>query len=159
MDDLTEQRLTEQGLAPGFRLARGVCRYLVTAGFAPLTEFVPQRGARVDVIALGPKGEVWIVECKSSRADFISDRKWQTYLAWCDRFFWAVPPEFSLALLPEETGVILADDFGAEMVRMAAETRLAAARRRALTQAFAHQAALRLARARDPGFGMTLDLP
>jgi hypothetical protein len=146
--------LPQKDTAPGMRLARGVCRYLADTGFAPLTEFAPERGARVDVMALGPKGEVWIIECKSSRADFTSDRKWQSYLAWCDRFFWAVSPDFPVSLLPADTGVMLGDDFGADLVRMAPEIPLAGARRRALTQAFARQAALRLARARDPGVGV-----
>ena len=44
-------------LLPGQRLARGVCRHLASLDFAPLEEFVPERGRRVDVMALGPKGE------------------------------------------------------------------------------------------------------
>ncbi len=62
---------------PGQRLARGVGRLLRSMDHAVLPEFVPARGLRVDVMSLGPKGEIWIVECKSSRADFTSDRKWQ----------------------------------------------------------------------------------
>ena len=77
------------GLLPGQRLARGVSRHLRTLDFAALPEFVPAPGLRVDLMALGPRGEIWIVECKSSRVDFISDCKWGGYLAWCDRFFWA----------------------------------------------------------------------
>ncbi|MCH2163420.1 MAG: MmcB family DNA repair protein, partial [Marinovum sp.] len=57
-------------LLPGQRLARGVARHLVNLGFNPIEEFVPTRGLRMDVLALGPKGEFWCVECKSSRADF-----------------------------------------------------------------------------------------
>lgn len=136
--------------APGMVLARGVCRCLTSLAFAPLTEFVPARGLRVDVMALGPRGEIWVIECKSSRADFQTDQKWQSYLAWCDRFFWAVDADFPTGLLPRETGLIMADGFGAEVVRMAPEMRLAPARRKALTQLFARQAAWRLARQADP---------
>ncbi len=137
-------------IRPGQGLARGVCRALAGMGFAPLTEFIPARGLRVDVIALGPKGEIWIVECKSSRADFQSDRKWQGYLPWCDRFFWAVGPDFPLDLLPEGGGLMLGDSYGAEIVQMPAPAVLAGARRKALLQAIARQAALRLARLGDP---------
>lgn len=147
---MSEERLSLQGLAPGVVLARGICRCMVSLGFAPLTEFVPARGLRVDVMALGPKGEIWVIECKSSRADFRSDQKWQGYLDWCDRFFWGVAPDFPTELLPEETGLILGDGFGAEVLRMAPEARLAPARRKALTQAFARQAAWRLGRSMDP---------
>lgn len=77
----------EQELQPGQLLARGVSRHLRSHGFVSVEEFVPERGKRVDVMALGPKGEIWVIECKSSRADFQSDQKWEGYLEWCDRYF------------------------------------------------------------------------
>nr|WP_240643410.1 MmcB family DNA repair protein [Paracoccus siganidrum] len=135
---------------PGQRLARGVARLLVSLDHAVLTEFVPARGLRVDLISLGPKGELWIVECKSSRADFACDRKWQGYLDWCDRYFWAVDGDFPAGLLPDDTGLILADPYGAEIRRMAPEARLAGARRNRLMRDFARAAALRLQRLQDP---------
>ncbi|MFT7058834.1 MAG: hypothetical protein ACJASV_001337 [Pseudorhodobacter sp.] len=137
-------------LAPGQRLARGVCRHLKTHNFVTIEEFVPASGLRVDVIALGPKGEIWVVECKSSRADFQSDQKWQGYLEWCDRFFWAVDADFPTELLPDETGLIFADSYDAEIIRMAPEAKLAGARRKVLTQGFARTAAQRLQALRDP---------
>lgn len=140
-----------EALTPGQRLARGTCRHLASLGFSTIEEFVPASGLRVDVMALGPKGEIWVVECKSSRADFAADHKWQGYLDWCDRFFWAVDTEFPVDLLPEETGLIIADAYDAEIQRMAPEARLAAARRAALTRAFARHAAGRLQALRDPG--------
>ncbi|MDP5308071.1 MmcB family DNA repair protein [Paracoccus spongiarum] len=136
---------------PGQRLARGVARLLVGLGHAVLCEFVPVRGLRVDLISIGPKGEIWIVECKSSRADLRADRKWQGYLGWCDRYFWAVDVDFPLGLLPEEGGLILADPYGAEIARMAPETRLAAPRRARLTRDIARVASLRLQGLADPG--------
>ncbi len=136
---------------PGQILARGVCRYLSEAlDFACLEEFVPERGKRVDVMAIGPKGEIWVVECKSCRADFTSDGKWDGYLDWCDRFFWAVDVDFPQELLPSETGLIIADGYGAELVREAEEAPLAAARRRVITRKFARDAARRLQGWRDP---------
>ncbi|SIS79629.1 MmcB family DNA repair protein [Paracoccus saliphilus] len=135
---------------PGQRLARGVARLLRSMDHAVLTEFVPIRGLRVDVISLGPKGELWIVECKSSRADFSSDRKWQGYLEWCDRYFWAVDADFPTDLLPADHGLILADPYDAEIQRMAPETRLAGARRAKVTRDFARAAALRLQGSIDP---------
>ena len=137
-------------LQPGQRLARGVCRHLAGHDFATVEEFSPERGRRVDVIALGPKGEIWVVECKSSRADFTSDAKWQGYLGWCDRYFWAVDAAFPTELLPAETGPIVADAYDAEILRMPPETRLAAARRTALTRRIARDAARRLQRLTDP---------
>jgi hypothetical protein len=138
-------------LAPGQILARGVCRALAAHNFAPLTEFVPAPGLRVDIIALGPKGEVWVIECKSSRADFVTDHKWQGYLDWCDRFFWAVAPDFPTAFLPQDQGLFLADGYGAELCRLPSETPLAPARRKALTLAIARQSMARLHRVADPG--------
>lgn len=115
-----------------------------------LTEFAPARGLRVDVMSLGPKGEIWVIECKSSRADFTADRKWQGYLDWCDRYFWAVDADFPAGLLPEGSGLILADPWGAEIARMAPETRLAGARRNRLMRDFARAAAARLQCIADP---------
>jgi hypothetical protein len=137
-------------LLPGQRLARGVCRHLRERDFASLTEFVPAPGLRVDIVALGPRGEIWIVEVKSSRADFISDRKWTGYLPWCDRFFWAIDEAFPRDLLPAEAGLIVGDDFDAAIERMPEPAPLAGARRRALTRRFARTAALRLALMTDP---------
>lgn len=140
---------------PGQRLARGVCRHLVSLGFATVEELVPAPGLRVDVMALGPKGEIWVVECKSSRADFAADRKWQGYLEWCDRYFWAVDPGFPTEILPPDSGLILGDDYDAAILRMAPDRPLPAARRRVLVQKFARHAALRLQALRDPGISVS----
>lgn len=123
-------------------------------GFASVTEFSPAPGLRVDVMALGPKGEIWVVECKSGRADFNADRKWHRYLDWCDRFFWAVAADFPTGLLPPDSGVILADRHGGEITRHGPQVTLAPARRKALTLAFARHAAWRLQRTEDPGPGL-----
>lgn len=138
-------------LQPGQLLARGVCRHLRSHGFVSVEELVPTRGLRVDVMGLGPKSEIWVIECKSSRADFQGDAKWQGYLEWCDRYFWAVDQAFPTELLPPETGLIIADAYDAEIVRMGPETKLAAARRKVMVQKFAVHAARRLHAYRDPG--------
>lgn len=135
---------------PGQRLARGTCRHLASRGFVCVEEVIPTPGLRVDVMALGPKGEIWVIECKSSRADFTADAKWQGYLPWCDRFFWAVDTSFPTELLPDDTGLIFADPYDAELIRMAPETRLSAPRRKAITHIFARTAAQRLHFLRDP---------
>lgn len=137
-------------LQPGQLLARGVCRHMRAYDFVTVEELVPTRGLRVDVMALGPKGEIWVIECKSSRADFMSDSKWQGYLEWCDRFFWAVDSDFPTELLPDDTGLIIADPYDAEIIRMGPEDKLAAARRKVMMQKFARHSALRLQAFRDP---------
>lgn len=145
MDDFLQPTLQ-----PGQLLARGVARHLSSHGLVSIEEFVPFRGLRVDVIGLGPKGEVWIVECKSSLIDYQTDQKWAGYLEWCDRFFWAVDCDFPTEILPDATGLIIADAYDAEIVRMGPETKLAPARRKKLIQKFATDAARRLRRLRDP---------
>jgi len=151
--DPASDPLALSALQPGQRLARGVCRVLLSHDFACLTEMVPRPGLRVDVMALGPKGEIWVVECKSSRADFTSDRKWQGYLDYCDRFFWAVDADFPDELLPAQTGLIRADAYGAEILRLPEAMPLAAARRKVVMRSFARQAARQLQALRDPGPG------
>ena len=131
-------------LQPGQIIARGVVRYLRSLDYISLLEFSPTRGRRVDVIALGPKGEIWVVECKSSRVDFQTDSKWQDYLEWCDRFYFAVPPDFPTEILPDNHGLIFADGYGAEVIKEAFDDPLAAARRKKLTLKIARDASTRL---------------
>lgn len=138
---------------PGAVLARGVCRFLIDAGFAPVVEFSPSPGLRTDVSALGRDGEIWVIECKSSVADFRADRKWRGYLDWCDRYFFATQEGFPEEILPEEEGLMRADGFGAAILRPAPLRPLSPARRRALTLRLGRAAALRLRAALDPGAG------
>ena len=95
-------------------------------------------------------GDLIIVEIKSSVADFRADRKWADYREFADRLYFAVPNQFPVLLIPEECGLIVADGFGAAVLRDGITTRLAAARRRALTLRFAWAAAARLRRHLDP---------
>jgi hypothetical protein len=132
-------------------LCRGVCRALAQRGFATLAEVPLANGRRADVLALGREGELAIVEIKSSIADFKSDRKWGEYRAFCDRLYFAVASDFPAELIPEECGLIVADPFGAAVLREAPAVPLAAARRRAMLLRFAAIAAGRLRRLTDPG--------
>ncbi|PCJ68925.1 MAG: hypothetical protein COA62_14010 [Rhodobiaceae bacterium] len=132
---------------------RGVCRLLIHMGYMPLTELGLKTGRRVDVAAINGKGEILIMEIKSSLADFRVDQKWPEYLDYCDRFFFAVPPDFPLDILPNDVGVglIAADKFGAEVLREPETDKLSAPRRKAVTLLFARAAASRVHRALDPG--------
>ena len=133
------------------RLARGITRALHDLGQTSLTEFTLRSGRRVDVIGLDPGGRLTIVEIKSSPEDFRADRKWRGYLDYCDRFFFAVAEDFPQEVLPEDCGVMIADGYGAVVLRAAPLLPLAPARRRAQILRFAQTAARRLARAGDPG--------
>jgi hypothetical protein len=119
-------------------LARGVCRALAQLGYASLVEFPLANGRRADVLALGKTGDLIIVEIKSSVADFRADRKWARYREFADRLY---------------CGLIVADSFGAAVLRDGVATPLAPARRRALTLRFALAAANRLRRQLDPEAG------
>src|SRR5437764_4333703 len=138
-------------------LARGVCRALDQLGYASLTEFPLANGQRADILALGRTGDLVIVEIKSSVADFRSDRKWASYREFADRLYFAVPNDFPALLIPEECGLIVADAFGAAMLRHGVLTPLMPARRRTLTLRFATHAANRLRRHLDPEAGWLPD--
>ena len=131
-----QSTLSPAAVLPGVLLARGVCRMLIDSGFSPLTEVPTRSGRRMDVCALGPSGEIWCVEVKSCRADFMS-----------------VPEGFPDELLPSEHGLIRADGWGGEVLRHGLEVRLAPARRKAVTLRFARLAAERVARAALPSPG------
>jgi hypothetical protein len=119
-------------------------------GHAVLAEFPLTSGRRADILSLGEKGEIWIVEVKSGIPDFRADRKWQDYLEWCDRFFFAVGPEFPANILPGMAGLFIADEYGALIAREPESVPLPGARRKALTLRFAHLAARRLSARFDP---------
>jgi hypothetical protein len=131
-------------------VAVGTRRLLASHGFASLTELTLASGRRADIVALGPDGAIWIVEIKSSVADFRADGKWPGYRDYCDRFSFAVPPNFPIEILPVDAGLVLADAFGAAMARQAPEHRLNGARRKAVMLRFAHAAAGRLHMLVDP---------
>lgn len=124
-------------------VTRGAARLITALGFAPLLEVGLPNGRRADIMALGPRGEIAIVEVKSGTADYLADRKWGEYLPYCDTFYFAVSPEFPRAILPEEPGLIIADAFDGAVLRPAPAAPLAGARRKALTLAFARLAAWR----------------
>ena len=126
-------------------VTRGAARLLIDLGYAPLAEVTLPNGRRADLMALGRKGEIFIVEIKSSLEDFRTDLKWREYQPYCDAFAFAVGPEFPREVLPAEPGLIVADGFGGAVLREATVARLAGARRKALTLAFGRLAALRAA--------------
>jgi hypothetical protein len=134
-------------------LTRGVCRALEELGYASLAEFPLANGRRADILALGKGGNLVIVEIKSSVADFRADRKWISYRDFSDRLYFAVPNDFPRALIPDECGLMVADSFGAALLRDGDTTPLDPGRRRALTLRFARIAAARLRRHLDPAAG------
>ncbi len=146
--------MTVAPAAPAALLARGVCRAFEQLGYASLLEVPLANGRRADIMALGRTGDLVIVEIKCSVADFRADRKWVRYREFADRLYFAVPNEFPALLIPEECGLIVADGFGAALLRHGVAAPLAAARRRALTLRFALAAAARLRRHLDPQAGL-----
>jgi len=132
-------------------VARGTRRLLRARNIATVTELVLSDGRRPDIVGLGPDGSITIVEVKSSVADLRADRKWAFYRAFCDRLFFAIPVTMPVAVMPDETGLIVADGYGAEVVREAIERKLAGATRRVMTIRFAQAAADRLHALSDAG--------
>ena len=131
-------------------ILRGVGRALAAADQAVLKELPLGNGRRADLVAIDRTGLIALVEVKSCRADFVADRKWSEYLAYCDRFFFAVASEFPCPLLPPDEGLIVADRFGAEVVREARLRTLSPARRKAMLIRFGRAAASRLQGLLDP---------
>jgi hypothetical protein len=133
-------------------VCRGVGRLLRNLSFAVVNELCLPNGRRADVVALSPAGDIWIIEVKSCLDDLRVDSKWPEYRDFSDQLFFAVAPAFPRDILPGDTGLILADRYGAEIVRPAPEARLAAARRKAMTLRFARAAAFSLQLLADPSW-------
>ncbi len=125
-------------------ILRGAARRLIDADHAVLAELPLGNGRRADLVTVDRAAAITIVEVKSGRADFMADHKWQAYLAFCDRFYFAVDRDFPLAILPQDEGLILADRFAGEIVRESRLRPLSAARRKAMLLRFARRAATRL---------------
>jgi hypothetical protein len=136
--------------ATAARILRGATRLLEGLGYAAIAEYTLGNGRRADILAIDGAGQVTIVEIKSSRADFAADRKWRDYLEFCDRFYFAVEPDFPLGLLPEEVGLICADAHGGSIRREGALQPINGNRRRSLILGVALTASRRLARVADP---------
>ena len=132
-------------------LARGVRRLLRARGFSTVTELPLLDGRRADVVALNGEGALLIVEIKSSVADFRADYKWRDYAAHCDRLYFAISAEIPVEIMPEDASLIVADPYGAEILREASPRLIAPATRRAVLLRFAQAAADRLHRLADPG--------
>lgn len=139
-------RQSETALA----IARGGARLLHALGRCVVSELPLPSGRRADLVALDAGGEIWIVEIKSSVADFHADQKWQDYRLHCDRLFFATCMEVPREIFPNNTGLIVADAFGAQMICEAPEHKLPAATRKSMMLLFARAAALRLQSLADP---------
>jgi hypothetical protein len=131
-------------------IQRGVRRLFAELGHVTLPEFTLANGRRADLIALAPDGGLTIIEIKSSVADFRADRKWPDYEDFCDRFYFAIPETVPFDIIPEDRGLIIADNFGAAVMRESAHHPLVGARRKAVTLRFAHAAASALHSLADP---------
>ncbi len=145
-NDIVDGRQSDTAL----ELQRGVVRVLAQHALSSVCELPLPNGRRADIVAITEKGDIWIVEIKSSVADFQSDQKWPDYSAYCDALFFAVKPDFPINILPAKTGLIVADNYGGELIRKPDIDRLTPARRKTITLRFAHAAARRLSDATEP---------
>ena len=138
--------------ATALRVQRGVMRLLrETLDMCCYAEVPLRNGRRADVLAVGPKGEIWIVEIKSSLIDFQVDKKWPEYREFSDKFFFAKPPELDGAIFPESEGLIVADGHDGAILRDSPNTPLNPARRKALMLKLARLGADRIHLLMDPG--------
>ena len=133
-------------------VSQGVRRLFRNSKISSVCEFTLTSGRRADIAAISQNGLVHIVEIKSSVQDFRSDNKWPEYIGYCDFFYFAAPAELDQGIFPDDTGLIVGDGYGAEIVRPARENKLPPARRRSILLDFAHQAANQLHSLHDPQF-------
>ena len=139
-------------------VARGVTRLFCRSDLFAICEVPLPNGRRADMMAIDAKGALTIVEIKVAKADLLGDSKWTDYLEYCDRFFWAVPPDLAPIckgerFMPNEAGLIVADRYDAVLMREALHRPLAPARRKAELLRFARRAARRLSAQIDPSMG------
>jgi hypothetical protein len=139
---LVDGRQSERAMA----IRRGLQRHLAQAGLAAVAELPLATGRRADLVCMDRRGVITIIEIKSSVEDFRADGKWPEYLQFCDLFYFATHPLVPQEIFPAEQGLIVADAYGAEVLRPSIEGKLAGTTRKALTLRFARAAAARLGR-------------
>ena len=134
------------------RVQRGVMRLLRSRyDLCCFAEVTLTNGRRSDILGVGPKGQIWIVEIKSSLEDFRVDQKWPEYKEFCDQFYFAKPAELSADIFPQAEGLIVADGHGADILRTAIDDPLPAARRKAMLLKLTRLGADRIHALMDPG--------
>jgi len=141
-----DRRQSDTALA----VARGTSRLLRSLGFSALSELPLPSGRRADLVALNDRGDIWIIEIKSSLADLRADQKWEDYRQHCDRLYFAFTSDLPCAVFPDDVGLIVADAYGAHLHCDAPEHRLGSATRKVMMLRFAQAAAQRLSRLADP---------
>lgn len=135
---------------PARKICRGAIRLLHAMGYAAIMEMPLPSGRRADIAAVGPAGEIWIVEVKSCLNDFRTDQKWEEYRAHCDRLFFAVDCDFPQAVIPEKAGLMVVDGYGGAVLREAPAHPLVAATRKAVMLRIARLSSSRLSAINDP---------
>jgi hypothetical protein len=150
----TDGRQSERALL----VRRGALRLLASLDLFALPEVTLRSGRRADLMAAARGGELWIIEVKSSIEDFRADRKWPEYRAFCDRFFFAAPPDVPEAIFPADAGLIVADGYGGAVIREAPAHPLAAARRKELLTRLARLGGARLSALADPSLTVPEEL-
>ena len=113
--------------ATALPIARGVRRLLRAQGWSTLAELPLANGRRADLVAIDA-----------------------AYRDYCDHLSFAVTSDMPLEILPADAGLMIADAYGAEIMRAAPHHPLAPARRRAMLLRFAQLAADRLHDLSDP---------
>lgn len=110
-----------------FFISRAVGHYFAIKHYAvckecalPWQEVLPDAGSqRADILCVDKNFEFVIVETKSSWEDFRSDHKWQSYLDWCNQFYFAAEEEVACQIAKNPTvkacrvGVLAIDKNGA----------------------------------------------
>lgn len=125
------------------QVRRGVMRLLLDLGFYSVPEVTLLTGRRADVVGINAKGIIWIVEVKSCLADLRADTKWPDYRSHCDRLFFATLADVDPAPFPEEAGFMVADAYGADIMRDAPHHPLSGAARKNVLIRTARQGAAR----------------
>ena len=91
-----DRRQSDTALA----IARGTSRFLRSLGFSCVSELTLPSGRRADLVAMNARGDIWIVEIKSSVDDLRADQKWQDYRMHCDRLFFAFTQDMPCEIFP-----------------------------------------------------------
>ena len=81
-------------------------RFFSKKGYQVLSEFSLPNKRRVDIIAINLKKEIIIIEIKSKKKDLNYDKKWKSYLNYCNYFYFACNEKISNVNFSQNIGII-----------------------------------------------------
>ena len=127
-------------------------RFFSKKGYQVLSEFSLPNKRRVDIIAINLKKEIIIIEIKSKKKDLNYDKKWKSYLNYCNYFYFACNEKITNVNFSQNIGIIQKKFNKIKIIKESKYKKLSQIKKNKLILNFALSAASKFHRLIDPEF-------